>query len=363
MDAEQELKPPPEPRFYPRNRRRRERGRSAQAAFRKRQALAVQEMQLENQRLREALESVAKIARHDDRSDLLSVIAQAAEAAGIDTGHLRSPSPRDVLEQNCATESPELSGQCGTEIINVSTSSEARLAEAGTFSGEDLTVTHASQPAFKATRCMMWLNPMRYIRIDKPPEDIVPYLGDAADTMAGRLFWAVMEHARSSCHHEHHALGREEFAASRNPCIRRMMQHSATLQAVSHGLIKAMVEARLEYRHLGYISAEYAGAADPDTMRSLRRSVTAEFNSRNQDVNMWVDAIGVEARVRSFLGPDCFILLEKAAGRPEDGKSHQSLSVAVDRLIESFICFGDGPRWNVHGVDDIFSSWLGRLGG
>ncbi|ETS76942.1 hypothetical protein PFICI_10816 [Pestalotiopsis fici W106-1] len=349
MDAEQELK------------RRRERGRSAQAAFRKRQALAVQEMQQENKRLREALESVVKIARHDDRRDLVSVIRQGAEAAGIDVEHLPAPGSEYVLQPNDNLGSCGARGQSETSASNVSLSSEPSRPEVDTSKEADLAVTRASQPAFKATRCMMWLNPMRYMRLDKPPEDIVPYIGDAANTLAGHLFWAVMEHARSDCHHEHHALSRQELSTSQNPCIQRMMRHSIAMQSISHGLIKAMVEARLEYRHLGYISAEYAGAADPDTVRSLRRSVAAEFGSRGQDESVWVDAIGVESRVRSLLGPDYFATLERAARSPESAKAHISLSWALDRLIGSFICFGDGPRWNVLEVDDIFSSWLSHV--
>ncbi|KAI0144937.1 hypothetical protein BJ166DRAFT_81636 [Pestalotiopsis sp. NC0098] len=355
MDAEQELK------------RRRERGRSAQAAFRKRQALAAQQTQQENKQLREALASIASVARHDDRRALVSAITRAAGAAGVDVGHLRppptSPRPPVMHEQIGPVPVHEHSGESensGSNALSLGSGSSRPSAEAPREKA-DLVVARAfsQRPAFRATRCMMWMNPMRYIRIDKPPEDIVPYLGDGADTLAGRLFWAVMEHARADCHHEHHANLREP--AVENGCLRRMVLHSPSMQTVSHGLIKAMVEARLEYRYLGYISAEYAGAADPDTMKSMRRNVVAEFRSRGQDVSVWVDAIGVEARVRSFLGPEVFIVLEQAARSPDSTTAHKSLSRAVDMLVANFICFGDGPRWNLQAVENIFSAWLSRL--
>ncbi|KAH6655382.1 hypothetical protein BKA67DRAFT_235138 [Truncatella angustata] len=307
-NAEQELK------------RRRERGRVAQAALRKRQAKAAQEIQHENGQLREALSAITNVACRDDRSDLLAVIRQAADASGIDTSHLE------------LSNSSSSKGESETDYAN-----------------------HGSKPVFKATRCMMWLNPMRYMRINDPPEDIIPYLGPAANTLAGKLFWAVLEHAISNCHHVHHPTAHGTL--HRNPSFKRMVEHTTALGDVSDDFMRAMIEARLEYRKLGFISAEYASAAEPDAGRVMRRKVVEDYMKRGENADVWLNPMAVEARAREILGSHGFTKLKHAAESPNNNAQHTILSSAVNKLIEHYMCFGDGPRWNIEVVDGTFTKW------
>ncbi|KAK9775609.1 hypothetical protein SCAR479_07716 [Seiridium cardinale] len=349
-DAEQELK------------RRRERGRIAQAEFRKRQVKAAQETQHENERLREALISIARIARPDDRAELVAVIKKAAGASGINVEHLEQTNTQSVSYK----ENPPSNEQAlDPRLANYSESFDSKPSTSLSMNSAQKQVAVArqpeqsSKPAFKAPRCMMWLNPMRFMRIDDPPEDIIPFLGPGSQTLAGKLFWTVMEHARSECHHAHELKTPED--CNQNPCFRRMIDHSMATRSISHGFMKAMAEARLEYRQLGYISSEYASAADADTGAVMKRRVLEDYMMRGQDASIWLNPFAVEARARTVLGPRGFTMFENATRSPENSPLHTLLATAIETLIASFVCFGDGPRWSIQVVDKTFSQWLEKV--
>lgn len=319
-------------------------------------------MQHEHTQLKKALGTIAVIARLDDRTELVAVIRQAAKEFGIDVDHLE---PRAPLTVSSTESSLEWEPAGAITLCRMGDSQAMASSPAQSTYMPDLQIARSrqrqrpQQPAFKATRCMMWLNPMRYMRVDDPPEDIIPYLGGGANSVAGKLFWTVMEHAKSECHHMHHPRDREAFNS--NPCFRRMMEHSAVLTGISHAFLKAMVEARLEYRQLGYISAEYASAAEFDTGLSMHYKVLEDYVMRGKDANLWLTPMTVEARARSILGSQGFALLEEATKQPENTTLSRSVFIVLNKLVETFICFGDGPRWGVQVVDDTLTDWLARV--
>ncbi|KAI1869918.1 uncharacterized protein JN550_005508 [Neoarthrinium moseri] len=206
----------------------------------------------------------------------------------------------------------------------------------------------------------LWIDPLRYIRVEVPPEDIVPYLGPGRFTLAGQLFWMVLEHAESDCNHVHHLTTVEE--CNQSPRLRRRMGHSSALQGITYSFLKAMVEARLEYRKLGYISAEYASAAEYGTPAMLKRMVLDDYASQGKDSSVWLPATTVEQRARSLLGAASIARLEAAAMSADDTVVHKTLRASMSKLVENYICFGDGPRWNIELVDQTFSEWRITVG-
>lgn len=330
--------------------RRREQGRTAQAAFRKRQQKIANVTKYENAQLKKALDVIAQAVRLDDRRELVSAIRDAAEAAGVNVDHL-------VVAGHTGPDSQQELSLCtsvGNDITNTDwlaypvIDSQLRMHE-GPHTEQPI------RPLFKATKCMMWLDPMRYMRINNPPEDIVPYLGANANSLAGTLFWRVLEHAKSQCHHLHHPTTCEAF--NQNPCFRRMTDHTMVLRTISHTFLKAMIEARLEYRQLGYITAEYAGAADLDAGTVMHRNIIEDYMMHGRDTTLWLTPMAVEARARSLMGPEGFAMLEAAVKKPEVDTDHTALVAAVEKLVDQFICFGDGPRWNYQIVDEILTQW------
>lgn len=302
---------------------------------------------------------IVQAARIDDRGELIAVIKQAAKVSGLDVDHLeRDGAPHEPQENK----SPGLELNPDTQIKEWDHTPKSKPAVSYIDDAPQQQFVIAPQvkqtekPIFKATRCMMWLNPMRYMRIDDPPEDIVPYIGANANTLASKLFWTVLEHTKTECHHMHHPKSRDAF--DQNACFRRMIEHTTALRSMSHAFLKAMVEARLEYRQFGYISAEYAGAADLDVGTAMHRDILADYMMRGKDANIWLNPTAVEARIRASLGPAGFGLLEEAVRRPEHDVLHSSVVKAVKKLVENFICFGDGPRWSYQIVDETFAQWL-----
>ncbi|KAI0124152.1 hypothetical protein BJ170DRAFT_73756 [Xylariales sp. AK1849] len=327
-DAEQEI------------RRKREKGRTAQAAFRKRQDKRAKDVKDELQRLREALGAVVSVARADDRDELVSTIKQAAKAAGIGASHLEStpvapePSQGDDPEpQNC-------------EVVRSDAGCE-KIADS-LFHSRDYTRLSG------ATSYNLWLDPLHYIRINTPPEDIVPYLGAGRYTLAGQLFWSVMEHGLALCQHLHHPETFDNALAK----LSRLMVHSKALHELPFSYVKAMAEARLEYGKLGYMSADYASAGERESGLALKRMIDEDYLSRGKDTSVWLTPTALERRARMILGVDGFMKLETAWRSADGTRANKSISATMTKLMDDFVCFGDGPRWNVKVVDNVFSEWV-----
>ena len=80
--------------------------------------------------------------------------------------------------------------------------------------------------------CSVWLDPLHYLRVSLPPQDILPYLGPGAESFGGLLFWSVMEHSQSGCVNHDTAIIKSSLGHSE--ATQDIKTADATLQELQH---------------------------------------------------------------------------------------------------------------------------------
>ncbi|KAI0139570.1 hypothetical protein F4776DRAFT_677563 [Hypoxylon sp. NC0597] len=354
-------------------RRRRERGKLAQRAFRNRHGKkASKDKRNETQKLKAAIEAIAKVASQDDRPELLQAIREAAEAAGSKLDLQNSTNgchngniyPKSALGPSLLllnTGDPATANQAASTSLTTTTQcgfnctggfAEWRLNNQKTTSCGTRLDSETVRPRLDYG---LWFNTDRFMRMDSPPLDIVPYLGPGMTTFAGRIFWASGEYLLNLCRRaEAYADTNPSIAKDANEKIWGMVQHSPPLHNVRY--IIALAEARREFRDRGYIEGNNP-AGETDSAELLQEHVLADYRSRGDDATVWLSPRAVENELRGRLGCVSYRTLEHAL-QLSDSKRTGPLPEVVKSLIytlaSTFICFGDGPRWRADRVSALF---------
>ncbi|XXG99748.1 hypothetical protein Hte_006089 [Hypoxylon texense] len=331
-------------------RRRRERGRRSQAGFRKRQAEASQRIKDQNSQLKRAIERLVNTTRGDENPELLNSIACVAEAAGVSVERPPQsdtilPLPRHVSDKSHVRICPV----GGEDDVTISAVTKDFIGNPRYRPSSDPSLSAPSSAPPQRLTCGLWLDNLHYMRISVPPDDIVPYLGPGSKTFAGILFWSLMDHGQKKCPRQH---------TEHTILITKALGHSKVTEDWPVRYIEAMVEARLEYKRLGSISARYASAAEPDLAVVVRDRIAADYQARGMDPDQWISVTGIERRVKRMLGDAAFAVLEATAKGESDSVMRYLFETIECKLHETCICFGDGPRWKVDTVDGIFLDWV-----
>ncbi|KAK0720148.1 hypothetical protein B0H67DRAFT_552379 [Lasiosphaeris hirsuta] len=231
---------------------RRERGRLAQRAFRRRQIDTIRELREDNQALREAIDQISRAAArgpaqsHNDQASLQAAIQNAFRVAGLNSSVARAPTGANDGDYDGDFHTPGPSGQqqqqqqqqqqhqqgmvvedmnsnidfttLGAPLLPTPPQMSTSLTTAqqnhhlimDNLSLYGQTARPAAQmtspPRFSASKggvggdarmsprmtYGLWFEPDRAIRIVQPPRDIVPYVGDGMRSLAGAIFWAGM---------------------------------------------------------------------------------------------------------------------------------------------------------------------------
>ncbi|KIL86430.1 hypothetical protein FAVG1_10259 [Fusarium avenaceum] len=217
--------------------RRRERGRRSQAAFRKRQAKSVQALSVQNDILKKRIQKAINTAHGDERPEMLDALRDLAEAAELDI-------PSTLAVEMMSHKKDRLLEKAITDITS----------SIPIDTWEDVSLSLGPSPATQyRLDCSVWLDPLHYLRVSLPPQDILPYLGPGAESFAGILFWSVMEHSQSGCARH----GPETL-------IKTGLGHSGPTKSIAPSFVQTMAKARIEYKHTGSISQAYAVAAEDD---------------------------------------------------------------------------------------------------
>ncbi|CAH0047654.1 unnamed protein product [Clonostachys solani] len=306
---------------------RRERGRQSQAAFRKRQAQFSRDLKSKNHQLTRSIERVLDCIQGDERSDLLDAVCEMAHTAGIKTSH--------EGEQGLAE---------GNRFVNwypndLAVRTNEELDDEFRFPDK------SPKLHYNGIR----LNPFHYMSISIPPADIVPYLGAGSKTFAGRLFWFMLEHSQGRCENNHE--GPVDFH-------QRIAGHSQAMEGVSLSFAKTMVEARLQHRRTGFVAAEIASAAELDLAMVICTKVQEEYEKKGDNMAQWMSCQAVEEHIQEILGEDTFTRLQGAF--LEDGHpfARKEVEKLYCKLFDTFVCFGDGPRWTIHTVNELVFEWI-----
>ncbi|KAI1012854.1 hypothetical protein LB504_008521 [Fusarium proliferatum] len=315
--------------------RRRERGRRSQAAFRKRQAQSNHALADQNARLKQCIRKLLDAAQGDERPEMLDILRELALAADIE-----APPSVSQIETACS----------GNDTSDNDTTTANEKSIQSFYSDIPLPVTPSQSTQYRL-ECSMWLDPLHYLRVSLPPQDILPYLGAGAETLAGLLFWSVMEHYQTVCT-QHNA----------KTVIQKGLKHSKATQDIKPSFIETMAKARVEYKQTGSISQAHAVAAEKDLGLVLCNLIETEYRSTGKDPDQWLSCIGIEKRLRKTMSDDLLETLRNAALGDGNAVLQYQLEDVKCRLYDSCVCFGDGPRWDVKMVDELFAPFIRHRG-
>lgn len=301
--------------------------------------------------MREAIESIVQAASRSDGPELLSVIRQAAVAAGVEAKHLEvSAAGHVALSTNEGVDCRRYESfddtqdtVLGSALINFG-ASESRAVP-------PLTRSKACQPP--VTMGNFWFDPLRSTNITTTPDDVVPYVGQGRFTLGGLLFWGVLDHATNACTHTHNPRSCEELQS----ILRHSRSHSKSLSKVGPEFIHAMAKSRQHWLQGGQSDGIHAMVTKRSSIAATRQMVDDDHASKGTDTSAWLLPNDVEGRVRQRLGQEIFGRLENAAKAPESSQAHRALRETIHKMVDAFMCFGNGPSWTGNYVDLIFSEW------
>lgn len=276
--------------------RRRERGRQAQAAFRKRQAKAALSIQEEKKRLKEAIESIVQATSRNDSPKLLDAIRHAADTAGMDAQHLEAEAANNV-----ALSTGERAGQLNDSsfIDTQDTASDSDLIDVGAPSScavSPSTWARSYRPPM--TFGNFWFDPLRSTNITTAHEDVVPYVGRSRYTLGGLLFWGVLDHVTNACTHTHHPTSCEDLHA----ILGRSPAPSKSLSKLRPEFIHNMAKAGYQHLQDGRIDGAYTTSTELSSFAVMRNMAEDDYASEGKDISAWLLPRDVERRIRRRLG-------------------------------------------------------------
>jgi hypothetical protein len=214
-------------------------------------------------------------------------------------------------------------------------------------------------------------DPFQFAGSASPPADILPFIGAGAYTFAGYMFWSIMqkfkEEVDESRMHGDHA---EEGQLVRNlPRINfQQFEDSSNLYwDMKTSFLISVVQTRLEW--LNEKKSNYSGnmgksSVEMMSWHGLQRLVELDYASRGEDVANWLSPMGVEGRLRKVVGDEVFAVLAATAKENMATNTFNAMPILdklFDKLTHTCVCFGDGPRWNIHVFDRILGDWLNTI--
>lgn len=264
--------------------------------------------------MQSAIEHLVSLVRGDERSELRESIAEAALAAGLELPCLSAGSI-DYYNKDSGQSQQQSGPKCEPSRSSC---------------------LSPPSPSSSAVEHHSWFDPFQYKQLSQPPDDILPYLGPGAYTFAGCLFWSVMEHFQSDCEHGH------SFETPGHDAY----DHSTATREIKRSLMRAMLNARLEYKRTGVITADNVPGGERDLGMILHKRILQEYRESGLQSELWVTSLEVERVAKGLYGED-FVLLEMAVQGEGDVVLVKNMEDLVCKLCTSAICFGDGPRWHI----------------
>ncbi|TPX09062.1 uncharacterized protein E0L32_001676 [Thyridium curvatum] len=349
--------------------RRRNRGRAAQSAFRKRQSQARQDMLEENSRLKQALESIMGEISENDRPALRSLVRDAAELAGVRPGpgtpasggtrsRFRISNIPFLDPHSSATSNLHSASALREDGWLAADSEEARADQVSALIRQRLPHTSVSR------------DPFQYYRCEHGAATVLPFLGMGALTISGRIFWHLTEKFEAALYGDlispRNSLEHSTTAAEPPPRLVDLLRRSKSMQHTEPYQWIAMVDERVD---LARREAARDGIEHPSRLETLQFPIIDHDTPSSTGSGIdWLSPITAEKRIREIVGDDVFaVLATPALDRWEARHNHRHESQQsegadliesfLDILSNSFVCFGDGPRWARAKFDDLLRAW------
>ncbi|KAK7413733.1 hypothetical protein QQX98_007376 [Neonectria punicea] len=328
---------------------KRERGRIAQREYRKRHASRFQSLQEENQRLKNAILKISRAASSGERrgKQLEEAILEAAVTAEL-----------DETEQKRLEEASPLQDSVEDSLIRHPSLLEMPSEQ---WISQNQTETSIESLSLDNTSLLMlsqqiWLDADRVVRIYDAPSDVVAFLGDGLFTIAGCLYWACTYYAVSLWKK---TKGLETPAPSDKNRLDRMFNHSKHL--TDRDFLLSLAQARLEFRKKGYVERMYVQDfyKDNDAIAEVHEKIKEEYAEKNEAIQWWRKPQEVETYMRQHLTAEELVQLQDIVEGRGSETALKAFAPLFETLASNFVCFGDGPRWNVVHVSMTLGAWLG----
>ncbi|KAH7145907.1 hypothetical protein B0J13DRAFT_554560 [Dactylonectria estremocensis] len=329
---------------------KRERGRVAQREYRKRHASKFQSLQDENQRLKDVIRNISKVASRDkhqgrELNDAISEAVLAADLQDADQGpdgEMNSSESGEVV----LLADPTLNLEMPSE--QPASPNQLAIGTNALYSGSNISQTLGQQ---------VWLGSDHLVRIYDAPSDVAPYLGDGLFTIAGCLYWACTYYAVSLWKKLKHPDKLDHLEQGRWD---RLFNHSKYL--FDHDFLISLAQARLELRQNGYIDQVHLQThhADNKALLNVYKNVEQEYANRGETLQWWRKPQDVENYIKQHLTAHELAQLQEILEGRGSARSLRAFGNLFESLAHSFVCFGDGPRWNVIHVSMALGAWLGN---
>lgn len=312
------------------------------------------------------VEEIVLASRADDRVLLNHAITEASEAVGL-TLDRSLPSPK----------SSHLQDDSSVAVARSTQRNQETLRDLSTKSFRQPSVCHNNSGRFSPRLDYgMWIDPDRFVRIIEPPEDIRPYVGSKKHTVAGRIAWACLDYGYA-CLQEAmmYQMSPRVLAAehvnddddvlflsipSDSACRRLFnlsLRHSKPLHDIEY--ILALVEARMEFRNMGYMRSNTRGS-DEISRQVMQDCVLNGLRARGVRMEKWWTALDIEVYIQQRMGILEFSSFQ-AALYDEQAPQTELMMPLAQTLAHQGVCFGDGPRWNAANVMTLVDAWIRHI--
>jgi hypothetical protein len=309
--------------------RRRDRAKTAQRNFRRRQAEKTLDLNKSHKRMEKLLEQIVRAHAVDDGAALDLAVAEARTLVDVGEPQQRGDAPRNL---------PEPLNPVTSDRIDVNTTDNDD-GIAGRFS----------------PRLSYGLLMPEKVKITTAPVDIRQYIGPARHTVAGCIMWTCLDYAVTIMKQT----GGEPVKGTsprdlqpQSPAhqlFKGALSHSKPLHDIAY--IMDLIEARIEFRDRGYMRSDCRGA-DEVSRRILETSVHDELRCRGVKMDQWWTALEIEAYIWDLVTGFGYRPLQKALEI-----SIESVVPLAKALASRAVCFGNGPRWNQNHVTEFTRVW------
>lgn len=204
----------------------------------------------------------------------------------------------------------------------------------------------------------------QHVQQQVPFPDSIPYLGAAAQTIAGQIYWSTMQLA-------YNILSGQDIQSQLG---RNMFQYTALFRSL--GAIRTAVKARLVYKSVGVLLEQ----SDPLSIGTLSAQISDALRQNDTNPHLWLSAHEVEAYVRHKYLKQAPREHATSAELIHAGSSNQTentnrwneqtstiigssmLGAITDCLVSQLgfhsVCFGNGPRYHVETIDSLITQQL-----
>lgn len=326
----------------------------------------------ENQRLKDAIAAVASEARAEDRPELRFHIAKAATIAGIKpvapihTGReALSMSNGTTLNTTPCPAQPEGNDVLRQHVFWGSTAQPTGQVLSPAQNATAWQQMNQSIPAQQLPDYMYSSIPpgsLQPHRCHKDMSIVLPFVGAAAFTFSGLMFWHLVE--RNEALSELQTATRPLSITEQQSCM-GLFQQSAVWPHASTTFWINEIKVRLTTRY-----AIMYGPSPPVVLSPGSSSSSSPTDGPFQQTS-WLSIMDAEKRVRDIVGEAVFAFLTGPAletwaacteGRLPGGKLEvrrpgEVVSGLLGALSDIHQCSEDGPGWDMRGFDDVVRRW------